>query len=152
MTLCHDETTGQRQISVQHVVTLDGTSELLARVSEREDTEPEPFTLPNYNFRVPASFIPEPEMLEELLRLLDHTDRSCRCVSRKPDGSIIAKTRNCHLDHIDPRSKKGSNQITNRAPLCHITTSTKETNAYTLPNTDGRSLTQARPWFPRLIT
>ncbi len=27
-------------------------------------------------------------------------------------------TNNFHLDHIAPKSKDGSNQITNRAPLC----------------------------------
>lgn len=27
-------------------------------------------------------------------------------------------TRNFHLDHLDPKSKEGSNQITNRAPMC----------------------------------
>ena len=27
-------------------------------------------------------------------------------------------TNNFHLDHVEPRSREGSNQITNRAPLC----------------------------------
>ena len=33
-------------------------------------------------------------------------------------GRVIRTTRNFHLDHIDPKSKDGSNDIQNRAPLC----------------------------------
>lgn len=118
MLRCHDETTGQRLISDEHVVTVHGPSELPKRASEREDTEPEPFTLPKRKFRNPASIIPEPVMLDELLRLSHYMAWCCGFANRRDDGSIVKTTRNFHLDHIDPKSKEGSNQITNRAPLC----------------------------------
>ena len=41
------------------------------------------------------------------------------CINpRRPHGEVIRSNRNFHLDKIDPKSKDGSNQITNRAPLC----------------------------------
>ena len=81
---------------------------------ERQDIK----ELPPRKFKVPASIIPEAEMLERLLELSGYTAWCCGYANRMPDGSVIKTTRNFHLDHIDPKSKDGSNDIQNRAPLC----------------------------------
>ena len=57
-------------------------------------------------------------MLEFLLSLSDYMAWCCGFANWKKDGTLVKTTRNFHLDHIDPKSKDGSNQITNRAPLC----------------------------------
>ena len=57
-------------------------------------------------------------MLEELLSLSGYRAWCCGYANRMPDGTIVETTRNFHLDHIDPKSKDGSNDIQNRAPLC----------------------------------
>ena len=81
---------------------------------ERQDIK----ELPERKFKVPASIIPESEMLERLLELSGYMAWCCGYANRMPDGSVIRTTRNFHLDHIDPKSKDGSNDIQNRAPLC----------------------------------
>lgn len=81
---------------------------------ERQDIK----ELPERKFKVPASIIPEAEMLERLLELSGYTAWCCGYANRMPDGTVIRTTRNFHLDHIDPKSKDGSNDIQNRAPLC----------------------------------
>ena len=89
---------------------------------ERTDTDPverrDIGELPERTYKVPASIIPEREMLEFLLELSDYTAWCCGFANRRPDGSIIRTTRNFHLDHLDPKSLQGSNQIYNRAPMC----------------------------------
>ena len=82
--------------------------------TERQDIK----ELPPRKFKVPASIIPEDEMLGRLLELSDYMAWCCGYANRMPDGRIIRTTRNFHLDHIDPKSKDGSNDIQNRAPLC----------------------------------
>ena len=67
---------------------------------------------------MPASRIPEREMLEYLLELSDYKAWCCGFANRRSSGQVVKTTRNFHLDHIDPKSKQGSNQIMNRAPLC----------------------------------
>ena len=92
------------------------------QLPERTDYDP----VPRYDFReppeptfkVPASIIPNQEMLEFLLSLSDYTAWCCGFANRRVDGSVVETTRNFHLDHLDPKSKEGSNQIINRAPLC----------------------------------
>lgn len=69
-------------------------------------------------FRPPRSIIPHDVMLRELLELSKYTAWCCGFANRREDGSIIKTARNFHLDHINPRSKSGSHQIPNRAPLC----------------------------------
>ena len=89
---------------------------------ERADTDPverrDIAELPERTYKVPASIIPEREMLEFLLELSDYTAWCCGFANRRPDGSVIRTTRNFHLDHLDPKSLQGSNQIYNRAPMC----------------------------------
>ena len=70
-------------------------------------------------FKVPASIIPDSEMLEMLLGLSNFAAWCCGFANRRPDGIIIRTTRNFHLDHLAPKSKEGtSNEIQNRAPMC----------------------------------
>ena len=57
-------------------------------------------------------------MLEFLLELSDYQAWCCGSANRMPDGSIVRVADNFHLDHLDPKSKKGSEEIWNRAPMC----------------------------------
>ena len=90
---------------------------------ERTDDDPEPRIDPKEpeppKYKTPASIIPEPEMLRWLLELSGWQAWCCGFANRRKDGTIIATTRNFHLDHLNPKSKEGSsNQIINRAPMC----------------------------------
>ena len=89
---------------------------------KRTDESPEPAIrtkpLPDPKFKVPSSIIPEKEMLELLLELSGYMAWCCGFANRMPDGSIVRTTNNFHLDHVDPKSKGGSNQIMSRAPMC----------------------------------
>ena len=114
---CNDETTGQQVLGTEPVVTIHGPNELPVRTSP-ETVAPAPIVLPERKFKVPASLIPAREMLEALLELSGYQAWCCGFANRRPDGEIVRTTNNFHLDHVDPRSKDGSNQITNRAPLC----------------------------------
>ena len=82
--------------------------------AERQDIK----ELPERKYKVPSSLVPEKEMLEYLLKLSGYTAWCCGFANRRPNGAIVETTNNFHLDHIDPKSKDGSNQIWNRAPLC----------------------------------
>lgn len=95
-----------------------GPGELPSRSDEDPVESQDIKELPERKFKVPASIIPEAEMLEKLLELSGHMAWCCGYANRMPDGTIIKTTRNFHLDHIDPKSKDGSNDIQNRAPLC----------------------------------
>ena len=89
---------------------------------ERTDDDPEERheikELPERTFKVPSSLIPEAEMLAALLELSGYQAWCCGYANRMTNGSIVRTVRNFHLDHIDPKSKDGSNQIMNRAPMC----------------------------------
>ena len=123
---CHDLTTGQQVLSDAPVVTIHGPGELPRRdyrPGESPDDEaaiPD-IQLPEPKFKIPASLIPEREMLARLLELSDYKAWCCGFANRMPDGAIVRTTRNFHLDHIAPRSRRGtgtSNEIQNRAPMC----------------------------------
>lgn len=81
---------------------------------ERQDIR----ELPERKYKVPSSIIPEREMLEYLLGLSGYMAWCCGFANRRPNGVVVETVNNFHLDHIDPKSKDGSNQIWNRAPLC----------------------------------
>ena len=124
---CHDLTTGQQVLSDNPVVTIHGPRQLPEREywpGEGPDTDVPPlkdFTLPEPKFKIPASIIPEPEMLRELLKLSGYTAWCCGFANRRPDGKIVETVRNFHLDHIAPKSKGNTgtgNDIQNRAPMC----------------------------------
>ena len=115
---CNDDTTGQAVLGNEPVVTVHGPSELPVRTSPIAEVEPSTLELPERSFKVPASIIPEREMLEKLLDFSGYQAWCCGFANRRADGTIIRTTRNFHLDHLQPESKDGSHQITNRAPMC----------------------------------
>lgn len=115
---CHDETTGQQVMASEPVVTVHGPNELPERTSPISETQPKEFQLKERKYKVQASIIPEPEMLKMLLELSGYMAWCCGFANRRPDGTIIKTTRNFHLDHKNPTSNDGSNQIINRAPMC----------------------------------
>lgn len=90
---------------------------------ERTDQDPEPVEeikpLPERQYKMSSSIIPEKEMLRILLEMSDYTAWCCGFANRAADGRVIRTTNNFHLDHIEPKSRPGSsNQIYNRAPMC----------------------------------
>ena len=95
-----------------------GPHELPTRASPELIDDAPIFTLPERTFKVPSSIFSKQEMLDYLLRLSGYQAWCCGFANRRPDGSVIQTTRNFHLDHIDPKSKDGANEIYNRAPLC----------------------------------
>ena len=124
---CHDLTTGQQVLSDNPIVTIHGPKQLPEREyvpGEGPDADVPPvkdLRLPEPKFKVPASIIPESEMLRDLLKLSGYTAWCCGFANRRPDGKIVETVRNFHLDHIAPKSKENtgtSNDIQNRAPMC----------------------------------
>ena len=113
-----EQDTNQPALITVANVTTSGPHQLPTRTDEdptkRQDLKP----LPERAFKIPASIIPDKEMLAFLLDLSGYTAWCCGFANRMSDGTLIRTTRNFHLDHLDPKSKDGSNQITNRAPLC----------------------------------
>ena len=119
---CADAAAPGQQVTPDNpIVTIHGPNQLPTRTSPETETPPPVFRLPERTFKVPASIIPEPQMLEELLKLSNYQAWCCGFANRRPDGRIIPTTRNFHLDHIAPKSKQNtgtSNDIQNRAPMC----------------------------------
>ena len=105
-------------LMVEADITTKGPNELPERTDEDPMEWQEIIELPPRRFKVPASIIPHDDMLEMLLELSGYMAWCCGYANRMPDGTIIRTMRNFHLDHIDPKSKDGSNDIQNRAPLC----------------------------------
>ena len=117
--LVDGEQTGQEPMPIAAAnVTTRGPHQLPERTDE-DPVQRYDFKEPaERRFKIPASIIPDGEMLEKLLELSDYTAWCCGFANRRPDGSIIKTKRNFHLDRLDPKSKEGSNEITNRAPMC----------------------------------
>ena len=115
---CEDEVTGQAALTKDRTVTVHGPDELPVRATPIGDAAPKEFALPEREFKVPASDIPNAVMLETLLEWSGYQAWCCGFANRRPDGTVVKTTNNFHLDHVDPKSKRGSNQIWNRAPLC----------------------------------
>ena len=115
---CNDETTGQAVLGNEPVVTVHGPAELPLRTTPIVEPEPRALELPAPTFKVPASIIPEREMLEKLLEFSGYQAWCCGFANRRPDGSVIRSTRNFRLNRLKPISKDCSHQITNRAPMC----------------------------------
>ena len=88
--------------------------------------------MPKREYKVPSSDIPEDEMKRILLKFSGWQAWCCGFANRMPDGTIIKTIDNFHLDHIDPKSNQGSNQIVNRAPLCPAHNSRKKDREITL--------------------
>ena len=118
---CHDTTTGQQVLGGNPTVTIHGPAQLPERTSPVTETQIRDLKLPERKFKIPASIIPEPEMLEKLLVLSGYMAWCCGFANRRPNGGIVKTVRNFHLDHIAPKSIDNtgtSNEIQNRAPLC----------------------------------
>ena len=115
---CEDEITGQAALSLDNTVTVHGPDDLPTRATPIGEASPKAFALPEREFKVPASDIPNRVMLETLLEWSGYKAWCCGFANRRPNGDIVKTINNFHLDHIDPKSKRGSNQIWNRAPLC----------------------------------
>ena len=107
-------------------------NDLPVRTDEDPIKTPRMKPLPKLEYKVPSSDIPEDEMKRILLEFSDWQAWCCGFANRMPDGTIIETTDNFHLDHIDPKSNKGSNQIMNRAPLCPAHNSRKKDREITL--------------------
>ena len=115
---CAEPTHNAQPALIGNIVTVHGPDEL---PKDPIRTEPAPAVLPApkpRGWRKPASIIPPQQMLEFLLDLSDYTAWCCGFANRMPDGAVVRTTNNFHLDHLDPKSKDGSDQIFNRAPLC----------------------------------
>ena len=110
--------TERPSLIIEANMTTRGPGDLPERIDEDPIELQDIKELPERKFKVPASIIPEPEMVERLLELSGYMAWCCGYANRMPDGTVIRTTRNFHLDHIDPKSKDGSNDIQNRAPLC----------------------------------
>ena len=113
-----EQQTDQPLLVVEADITTQGPSDLPERTDEDPEERADIRELPPRRFKVPASIIPHDEMLERLLELSGYMAWCCGYANRMPDGAIIRTTRNFQLDHIDPKSKDGSNDIHNRAPMC----------------------------------
>ena len=105
-------------VLVGNVATVHGPAELPTRSSPDHEDSPDAFALPERKFKVPSSIFTNQEMLEYLLSLSGWQAWCCGFANRRPNGTVIPTTRNFHLDHVDPKSKDGANEIYNRAPLC----------------------------------
>ena len=114
-----EQQTEQPSLMIEANITTRGPGELPERTDEDPVERQDIKELPERKFKVPASIIPENQMLERLLELSEYMAWCCGYANRMPDGTVVIRTtRNFHLDHIDPKSKDGSNDIQNRAPLC----------------------------------
>ena len=121
MLTCAEVTHDLQPNLIGNIVTVHGPGELPIRETPDRDDTPPALNLqakPRI-FKVPASLIPEDEMLGILLDLSEYMAWCCGFANRKSNGDIVKTTRNFHLDHLAPKSKDGtSNEIHNRAPMC----------------------------------
>ena len=118
---CAEPTQNAQPAMLGNIVTVHGPSELPVRETPEPDGAPPAFQLQARprTFKTPASIIPEDEMLKILLEMSGWIAWCCGFANRMPDGTVIEKAWNFHLDHLNPVSKAGtSHQIVNRAPLC----------------------------------
>lgn len=117
---CNDEPApGQGVLDGPHAQVF-GPGELPTPQHVTRPTELAPLPTPERKFRQPKEkpVMTDEEMLTELLEFSDYTAWCCGFANRKPHGEVIRQTWNFHLDHIDPVSAGGINEITNRAPMC----------------------------------
>ena len=114
---CHDMTTGQQVLGSEPIVTVHGPEQLPKLQSPVREEQLKPLSLPVRRYKERA-LMSSDEMLEELLRLSGWMAWCCGFANRRPDGKVVETTRNFHLDHIDPVSQGGINDLMNRAPMC----------------------------------
>ena len=117
---CNDEPApGQGVLDGPHAQVF-GPHELPTPEHITRPTELAPLATPERKFRQPKAkpVMTDDEMLTELLEFSGYTAWCCGFANRKPDGTVIRQTWNFHLDHVDPVSAGGINEIANRAPMC----------------------------------
>ena len=116
---CNDETVGQ-QVMTGEYAQVFGPKDLPHRESPAPKTTLAPLPIAERKYRQPRQkpVMTEDEMLRELLEFSNYTAWCCGFANRKPNGEVIRQTWNFHLDHIDPVSAGGINEIFNRAPMC----------------------------------
>ena len=97
-----------------------GPNELPVPQQVTRPTELAPLATPERKFRQPKAkpIMTDDEMLTELLEFSKYTAWCCGFANRRTDGTVIRQTWNFHLDHVDPVSAGGINEIVNRAPMC----------------------------------
>ena len=119
MLTCNDETVGQ-QVMCSEYAQVFGLNDLPQRESPAPPTTLAPLPIAERKYRQPRQkpVMTEDEMLRELLEFSNYTAWCCGFANRKPNGEVIRQTWNFHLDHIDPVSAGGINEIFNRAPMC----------------------------------
>ena len=135
-----DGDAGEGRLLSEVNITVRGPNEL----PERSDTDPGPvmdaaaavLDQPR-RFKQPASLIPRDRMLEELLRFSGWRAWCCGFANTRLTESgeyeLVETTQNFHLDHITPKSEEGSDQVTNRAPLCPYHNTSKGGRLIALP-------------------
>jgi hypothetical protein len=74
---CHDLTTGQQVLADNPTVTMHGPNQLPVRTSPEQEQLVRDVPLKERKFKVPASIIPEPEMLKKLLGLSGYMAWCC---------------------------------------------------------------------------
>ena len=116
---CNDETVGQ-QVMCSEYAQVFGLNDLPQRESPPPPITLAPLPIAERKYRQPRQkpVMTEDEMLRELLEFSGYTAWCCGFANRKPNGEVIRQTWNFHLDHIDPVSAGGINEIFNRAPMC----------------------------------
>ena len=118
---CNDETTGQQVMNHEPQVTVHGPEQLPRRTSPLTDDWPGASMLgrvppPPLRYKRETSLLSREEMMTALLTLSNGRAWCCGFISEDPDGSWALG--NYDLDHIVARSQGGSDDITNRMPLC----------------------------------
>ena len=117
---CNDEPAPGQGVLDGSYAQVFGPHELPVPQQVTRPTELTPLPTPERRFRPPKAkpVMTDQEMLTELLQISDYTAWCCGFANRRTDGTVIRQTWNFHLDHIDPVSAGGINEITNRAPMC----------------------------------
>ena len=107
---CEEPRPGQQTALIANSVTVYGPDDLPVQTVASAERPAPTFRLRDKprGFKVPASIIPEQEMLEILLELSGYTAWCCGFANRKSDGTIVKTRRNFHLDHLAPVSKDGT--------------------------------------------
>ena len=129
---CDEASPDQQSFTVGPVVTVRGPNELPKRTTPDKPVQLKVREVKERKFKVPVSVIPDKQMLIQLLELSGYQAWCCGFANRMPSGKVIRTTDNFELDHIDPKSKDGSNDITNRAPLCPAHNSRKSNRRVSL--------------------
>ncbi|MDE2787065.1 MAG: DNA methyltransferase [Chloroflexota bacterium] len=103
---------GRQASFLDETVYVYGPEELPMDTIRIDADLPSPLPVP------PASIFTKDEMLEALLDLSDYESWCCGFANRMSNGDVVRTLNNFHLDHLDPKSKGGDDEIFNRVPMC----------------------------------